>query len=129
MEIKTDVRNERGVEVREQLCPAGHVEIDRHSPHSCPWDYYGMRHQRVLCRVLTDAGLHPVPLRTFHRNLGPMGTGPKGRVRFGDDMMPGVYRIGVPESEADASAAAITDHKDAVNRWLFNGEPMPVACQ
>lgn len=119
------VRSENGLEIRHEETPEGTVEVDSHVPNAGPWDYYGGKHQRTIMKVLRAAGLSPVPLVTHRRNLSPMGSGPGGRVRFGDDMVPGVYRVAVPRGQSPAAAAAILSHRADVDRWLFHDGAMP----
>lgn len=122
---------ENNVDRRKQLCPDGWVEIDTYHPTSSvtPWDYYGGKHQREYCKVLCSAGLTPLALKTNETIVRPIGTGPGGAVRFGDNMLPGVYRIAVPAGQQAAACAAIEAHKVAIREWLDNGGEMPEACR
>lgn len=123
------VRTEHGVEIREEPTPEGWIEVDVYNPHSTPWDYYGNKHLNEYSSVLKAAGIEHQTLRTNRRILHPMGTGPKGSVRFGDDMTPGTYRVAVPADSEEAAKAAIEAHKQAIRDWLDNGAPMPDACR
>lgn len=125
------VYTEHLVETREEVCPEGWVEIDIYHPSSTitPWDYYGMKHQRELGRVLDSDGIGYQKLITHKKHLAPVGTGPGGAVRFGDNMMPGVYRIAVKEEDVGRAHQAINEHKKRVDDWINNGAPMPDACR
>jgi len=119
---------EHGCNVVEDIPPEGWVVIDTYHPHSTPWDYHGMRHQRELSLVLREAGVGCVRLQKRSTIIHPMGTGPGGAVRFGDNMTPGVFHIAVaPESET-AARAALKAHREAIENWLYNDGPMPAAC-
>lgn len=116
---------EHGVEHRVEEVPDGHVVIDTYNPHSTPWDYHGGKHLREMAAVLKNAGLSPVSLVEHHRRVTPHGTGPGGRVRFGDDMMPGIYRTAVPVDQEVAAKAALEAHKSAIAAWLDGSGEMP----
>lgn len=119
--------DEFGNTVREHILPEGYVVIDEYIPHSTPWDYHGMRHQREFCRVLGNVCNVALPNKQV--DLGnPTGTGPGGSVRLGDAMTPGVFRIAVHKSRENAARQAIANHKAAVENWLFHNGPMPEAC-
>lgn len=118
-----------GVETRFTPVPAGWVEIVSYQPHSCPWDVNGLKHQREYLKVLEDAGIIGIPLVTHHRRISPQGTGPGGRIRFGDDMMPGFYRIIVASCDEKAARAALEAHLDRIRLWLDHKAPMPEACR
>lgn len=105
--------------------PEGWVVIDRYSPHTCPWDYYGNKHTREIMLVLRNADIPSVSCNISERNLCPRGSGPKGRVRFGDDMMPGVYRVSVSADLKTDALVAIHEHKQRVHEWLHEGGDMP----
>ena len=89
-------------------------------PTTCPWDYYGLCHQRQYGKVLKAAGIDFEALRTVETRIHPTGSGPNGRVRFGDDMMPGIYRIAVRIEDADRAHRAIN---------ALTLKSMPEACQ
>ncbi len=129
MQSTTTIGN--NVETRHQEVPEGWTEIDVYTPCSSttPWDYYGMKHWNELSSVLRSAGIECQKLMTSRRIIHPQGSGPGGRVRFGDDMIPGTYRIAVAEIDVDRANLAISDHRAAVRDWLDNGGPMPEACR
>lgn len=127
--VKTKTYDICGVRFREELPPDGYVIVDSYLPSISPWDYYGGMHQRHYMRVLTTAGIQAIPLRTTEVRLHPRGTGEGGRVRCGDDMLPGVYSIAVACENESAACAAIAAHKAAVEEWLKDvSRPMPSAC-
>lgn len=98
-----EIVKENGVETRTTVCPEGYVEVDSHTPSITSSDYYGLRHQEELRAVLQSALIESIALVTHKRRISPMGSGPGGRVRFGDDMMPSTYRIAVKiEDQPDA---------------------------
>jgi hypothetical protein len=129
--VQTDKRVERHVEIREQLCPEGMVEVDVYHPCGSvtPWDYHGGKHQREYMTVLRAAGIESFGLTTNKKLLCPSGTGPGGSVRMGDNMTPGVYRIAVKTDEAGKAAQAFAAHKEAIRAWLDDGAAMPEACR
>lgn len=122
---------ENNVKTVAAICPTTHTEVDVYhpTPTVTPWDYYGGNHQREYCKVLRNAGLNPLPLNTNKTILRPVGSGPGGSVRFGDNMTPGVYRIAVPHNEVGAAHAAIAKHKENIRNWLDNNGPMPEECR
>jgi hypothetical protein len=107
-----------GVEHREQMVPHMWVVVDTFHPHITPWDCTGGRHQRVLQAILREADIESLALVTHKRRLSPMGSGPGGRVRFGDDMLPGVYRTAVAKRDFQAAEKALATHREAVTQWL-----------
>jgi hypothetical protein len=120
---------EHNVEISHQPTPDGMVDVATYNPHSTPWDYHGGKFQREMIKVLAGAGIEGAALTTNRRNLVPMGTGPYGRVRFGDDMLPGTFRVAVKSEDRNAALAAIEAHKAAIDRWLNEGGTMPEACR
>lgn len=124
------VTRRNGVEVVETPVPTGWVEIDSYVPYPGGWDdVRGLQHQREYLAVLEDAGIIGLPLVTRRRSLYPRGTGPGGRVRFGDDMIPGVYRIIVASCDEKAARAALEAHQGRIRLWLDHKAPMPEACR
>lgn len=127
--MKTQTRSEHGITITEQLPDDGYVIIDSYHPHSCPWDYYGMRHHREYNHVLSASGITAQLLREHHEINAPTGSGPNGAVRFGDNMMPGVYHIAVPAADVERANESIAAHKKAIRAWLDEGALMPEACR
>lgn len=123
---KTYTQN--GIEYNEPEIPAGFVVIDSYTPHSCPWDCYGNRHLRECSNVMTEAGIEHAALVTHRRVCAPFPSGPNGRVRFGDDMMPGEYRLAVPAAEAENASKALMGHRADVKAWIDGKRGMPKAC-
>ena len=124
---------ENGVKVREEMVPHMYVIVETYTPHSCPWDYYGMKKCHEWKAVMKEAG---IPCQTLHTRKsgtkpfgGPGGTGPGGRVRMGDNMMPGLYRLCVPKHCVGAAQAALNEHKRQINLWLDGHCDMPTACR
>ena len=119
------------VDYVEEMCPEMMVIVDTYHPcySNPPWDYHGMKHQREYGRVLQEAGIPFVPLVTRKTLRSPIGSGPGGRVRFGDNMTPGVYKIAVQKHDAPAAEAALAAHQQAINDWLYHHKPMPPACR
>lgn len=106
------IYQENGIEYRKEECPEGWVEVNTYRPHSTPWDCYGNQHILNIRKLLSEAGIDSVGLVTHERRTSPIGTGPGGRVRFGDDMMPGVYRVAVKQEKEFAARQAIAEKYD-----------------
>lgn len=120
-----------GVEYREDLAPDMYVLVDTYTPdHTiAPWDYYGNNHAKEISAVLRNAGIPTKLCLTKRTNTACRGSGPGGRVRMGDDMMPTTYRTYVPKHRDVDAMAALKLHEDAVHAWLHEGAPMPEACR
>lgn len=120
VEIKVSERREHGVEIREDLTPEGMVDVLVFDPRDLggSWDIKGREEQRVIARVLKDAGIASIALTTGRRNAAALGTGRGGMVRFGDDMMPGIYRVAVARAEQAAALEAIAAFRGRVKAWL-----------
>lgn len=120
---------EHSIEIVEELLPEGMVEVDTHHPCSSvtPWDAYGLKHQREYQYVLQQAGIPAIPLVTHRTNLSPRGSGPEGRVRFGDAMLPGVYRLAVAAEHEARAKELLAAHAEAVTQWAMGPGPMPAA--
>lgn len=129
--IDTKVYNERGIRYRQMVCPEGYTIIDEYVPHHSvtPWDLYGLKHQQEYAKVLIAAGIVPQLLTTHRTRLWPIGSGPGGRVRCGDDMLPGVYSIAVLQSDVAYARQAITSHELEIQQWLAGLTAMPLACR
>ncbi len=130
MKLEREVSESGNIRTSKPVCPVGWVVIDTYHPcpSVTPWDYYGLKHQREYSKALRDAGIDCVPMETRQNIITPRGSGPFGRVRVGDDMMPSVYEIAVPDDQAAAARVTLEAHKEAVRAWLHDGKPMPVAC-
>jgi hypothetical protein len=129
MEIKMRTYIDRGDTVREQQVPPMFVVVDTYHPHSCPWDCYGNKHTSELKKVLLAVGIEAVSLVESRTKNSPHGSGPGGRVRFGDNMTPGVYRVAVAEYQVAAAKAALAAHKVEVEEWIDGKRAtMPEAC-
>ena len=133
MKIETRTYTQDCVTIREQQVPPMFVVVDTYHPchTTTPWDHYGGKHTREIKRVLLAAGIESISLVESHTHNAPSGSGPGGRVRFGDNMMPGIYRVAVPKHDAPAAGEAIAAHKKEVEEWLKapQGTPLPLACR
>ena len=118
-----------GVKIHETMVPDMYVVVDSYRPpQSCtPWDYYGNSHQKEIGRVLKAEGIEFTFCNIRETKMNPRGSGPGGRVRFGDSMMPGEYRIAVRKRDVEKATAAIERHKKAVIEWLEGNGPKPQA--
>lgn len=108
------VTQDRNIETREYVIPDGWEIVSEYHPHSCPWDYYGNKHITEIRRVLMNVGIESVSYPLHRKIISPRGTGPGGSVRFGDDMMPSVYRICVESKNVVAARAAIEDFEKRI---------------
>jgi len=115
------------VEYREQMVPYLYIIIESFTPHSCPWDYYGMKKCKEWKNVMKAAGIPCETLQTNKKHLSPTGTGPGGSIRTGDDWMPGEYRLVVPKHKDTLAREALLDHRAEVSKWLDKEGPMPEA--
>jgi len=124
MQCKTTTEN--GIKKTETIPPKGFVIVDEYHPCSTvtPWDYYGNKHITEMKLVLEHAGIKSVACNVHEENMHPHGSGPGGRVRFGDAMMPGIYRTAVRKENVEAAKKAIEEHKKQAERWLKGG-PLP----
>jgi hypothetical protein len=129
IESKSYVKN--GVKYHEQMVPHMMVVVDTFHPNPTnpPWDYQGIRHQREYFRVLENAGIECVCLCTSAVLLHPVGTGPNGSVRLGDNMTPGIYKIAVCKRKVVAAKKAIAEHKVTIQKWLDGKAEFPAACR
>jgi hypothetical protein len=106
-EIVRKLYIQNGIEYNEPQVPEGYTLVDSYQPHSCPWDCYGNRHLGEVSNVMAEAGIEHVALVTHRRAVSPFPSGPNGRVRFGDDIMPGVYRLAVPSEYAENASKCL----------------------
>lgn len=125
--MKTHTYTTGNVRHVDDILPVGYVVVDVYTPTSSvtPWDYYGGKHQQEYRAVLKDANIECVLLENRLTIIRPVGTGPCGAVRFGDNMLPHTYLIAVKEKDAVAASTSILNHKAAINRWLMEGGPRP----
>lgn len=123
------VSTEYGIESRETPVPEGFTVLESYTPHSCPWDCYGRNWVNETRAVLKNAGIDSVECSIKQSILHPRGSGPGGRVRVGDNMMPGIFRVAVPTESMGAAVQAMAEHQTAVKNWLYNGGKMPEACR
>jgi hypothetical protein len=120
---------DRGIKHREEIAPDGWIAIEIYSQHSMvPWDYHSRRHFKPLLHVLNKAGI-----ATFlceHSQEGTRligssgGTGPEGRVRSGDNMIPSIYTLYVRDESKEVALLTIKTHQEEVSTWLASyGKP------
>lgn len=104
-----------------QYPPGGWRVVDSYTPcHTVtPYDYYGLKHQREIVGVLNAAGIECKTLEQKRRRLNPIGTGPGGRVRFGDDMVPSTYEVCVKKKHV-TEARRVIEHHQARSRRFYN---------
>ena len=114
-----------GIEVREDDIPLGWSMVDYYQPHSCPWDYYGNKQVMEWRAIMAKADIECKVCVTRKARVNPMGSGPGGRVRFGDEMMPSEYRLYVLPQYFAAAFRALESHDQAVSEWLHNNGPRP----
>lgn len=122
---------EHGIRHTDDRIPEHLAVLDEHTPSTSvtPWDCYGRRHWREVALVLGAAGIACEVYerrREGTRAMGaPGGSGPGGRVRAGDDMMPSTYIVAVLPADLDRAKAALAEHRTAVDSWLFRNGPRP----
>lgn len=123
------ITREHGVETRTEVTPPGWCDVVSFYPNTTPWDYRGGKHQREMMTVLRNAGIESIGLITHERRTSPHGSGPGGRVRFGDDMLPGCYRVAVRDGDKIRAIRALDAHRQAIRDWLNGRSAMPEACR
>lgn len=119
------VTRENGIESRETVMREGFTVADVYYPNTCPWDYYGRKWLREMELVLAEKDIESQQIEVQQKNLIPMGSGPNGRVRFGDGMMPGCYKIAVPAEKLPEALDAIRHHQIDIKAWLDGDDSMP----
>jgi hypothetical protein len=126
MKIYTD----RSIEYREDEPSKGFVLCWERHP-TINEDAFACREATEISRVLMLWGrgiqYENRPIRM--RNTSPTGSGPGGRIRFGDDKMPTIQRIFVLAEKLSEAILAIEEHKKAVKQWLHHGAQMPEVCK
>ena len=125
METRTYVLD--GVETREEMCPDKYFSIRIYHPGSTPWDYQCSKKASEWQKVMAAAEIPCVICTTKQKRTSPQGSGPGGRVRFGDDMMPGNISLCIPKRFHEAADNALSEHARAVNSWLYDEAEMPAA--
>jgi hypothetical protein len=72
----------------------------------CPYDYYAQRNAKFFGDILTAAGVeHKIAMK--NNDFKPAcGSGPGGRIRFGDGMAPPTVNFLVAEKDAAAARNA-----------------------
>ena len=130
MKIEYVTTTEHNIEEKNPITPDGWEVFDTYTPsHTItPWDYYGMKHVREIRRVLESAGINSQTAQTYRKIIHPIGSGPGGMVRFGDNMVPGTYYVYVKPACIPTATKAMMKHKSEVHDWLYNSGKMPQAC-
>lgn len=123
------VYEEHGIAYRHEELAEGMTEVDVYTQHHTVVPDNGHKWSVELQRVLHKAGIASLILSTHRRRTAPMGSGPGGRVRFGDDMMHATWRVAVRSEDADRANAAIAAHKEAIRKWLHEGVEIPEECR
>lgn len=123
MEIRTFTIN--GIEHREELIPNGHFMVRIYNPSTVPWDYFGEKQAREWRAVMKKANIPCQVLTIKKQRLHPQGSGPGGRIRFGDAMYPGEWRLVIEKRYHETAENALDEHDKAVTRWLLNRGPRP----
>lgn len=107
--------------------PEGYALFTTYMPcHSTtPWDYYGMKHQQQVAAVLNHFGINVIQTSKNNDFKPSVGSGPGGRVRFGDGMRPATYYTFVRKSDIDKAVEVWEAHRAAVTKYLFHQGPKP----
>jgi hypothetical protein len=130
MEVQSKTYVLNGVTIREEVCPSMMAIVDTFTPcpSNPPYDVQGWRHVREIKKVLMEVGIESLALVESHTRNNPQGSGPGGAVRFGDSMMPSIYRVVVGKHLAEKAECAIAEHKRQIDLWIEGGE-LPLACR
>lgn len=124
MKIYTD----RGIEYREDEPSEGFVLCWERHP-TINEDNFAYREATEIGYVLWEKGIQYENRPIRRKNMCPSGSGPGGRIRFGDDMMATIQRIFVRSEDLSQALLAIQEHDNAVKQWLHHGAPMPQVCR
>ena len=86
--------------------------IAEYEPIAWPYDVEATRWTMACGQFLAEAGLHPF-FRRHNRTLKfTIGSGPGGRERFGDRLMPPIVQLLVPEEEEEAARCLMIEHNE-----------------
>lgn len=129
MKLEVQIFDSNGIHHAKDVIPKGWIPILDYTPHSCPWDYYGMRWGKERIFVMQEAGIDAAIAEDRMTAINPVGTGHKGAVRFGDNMIPHNYLLIVKKEDQDKAEQALAEHKKAVDDWLDGKANMPNACR
>lgn len=88
------------------------ITVYSHTPNqsTCPWYVYANIAIERIKATLASVGIVCSVVEQRNKIDNPIGTGPGGRVRFGDDMLPSTYHIQVDE-KYEKKAKAILVHQ------------------
>lgn len=132
MQVKQYI--EGGVKHCKEIAPEGWVAIEEHEPSYSvvPWDYHGRKHFEPLLYILKKIGIETILAEHSRERTWAIGTGPNGRPRSGDYMMPGIYTLYVRNGSEEKALSVIKTHREEVSNWLAsygkpNEMPMPEA--
>lgn len=120
---------ENGIEYHHEETPPTMTVVDTYEQHHTIAPDQGGSRALELQQVLEEVGVVGLILVTHRRCLTRSGSGPGGRVRFGDDMLHSIFRIAVPTMDVARAQQALADHAAAITRWLHESGPMPEACR
>ncbi len=109
--ITRSERTERGIRYNEPVIPDGYVVVDAYIPSSTitPYDSYGNRRLKRCQDALAGEGIESISLVTRRTIVSPRGSGPGGSVRFGDDMLPGIYKTAVWKADEVRANAVLSE--------------------
>jgi hypothetical protein len=102
--------DDRGVSSQPIEIPEGFrvLTIATCSSSITPYDVWASRNARTIGDPLKEAGLDVRYVTQRRKRTTPTGSGPGGRVRFGDDMLPPNIHVIVPVAEFNRAAALMT---------------------
>lgn len=123
--IESRTYTHNGVAIREEMIPPMWVVVDTYEPDITPWDYYGNKQGREWSKVLTTGGITCVILTTQRKLIVSHPSGPGKTTRFGDNMLPGIYRVAVRKHSVRGARKLLDYHKMEVDEWLHHDAPMP----
>lgn len=119
---------ENSIEHIESIPPEGFALIQEQHP-DINGEMHAAKYAREIHYVFSQKGIPSESHDIKRNNLAPMGSGPGGRIRFGDSMMPSIHRIYVPADKLDEAFEVLLEHRAEVRKWLFEGGPIPEACK
>lgn len=132
MQVKQYI--EGGVKHCKEIAPEGWVAIEEYEPcySVVPWDSYSQKHFGPLIYILKKIGIETILCKHSREKIVGIGTGPNGRPRCGDEMMPSISTLYVRNGSKEKALSAIKTHREEVSNWLAsygkpNQMPMPEA--
>lgn len=104
-----------------------HVQIAEYTPcrSVTPYGSYGSKQANQWRKIMANAGIVCEVTEEQRRIENPIGSGPGGAVRFGDDMLPSTYRLLVPIGQEIEARKALLVSEQETHDWLFNDGPKP----